>query len=196
MDEQALIQAARGGNLSAFNTLVLAHQNHAYNVAYRLLGNADAAADATQESFLKAYRGLPGFRCGPFAPWLMRIVTNTCYDVLRAKRHRVVLPLENEEGDPEYDSRLVDRTEGPEAYVLRRELAANIQAAISRLPADQRTTLILVDVEGLSYQDVADIMQAGLGTVKSRLWRARAHVRDILSAGYGQVPGNRLTAAA
>jgi RNA polymerase sigma-70 factor, ECF subfamily len=181
-DEAALIAAAQRGELPAFNQLILHYQGLAYNVAYRVVGDDEMASDATQDAFIKAYQRLAQYRGGSFKAWLLRIVTNTCYDALRARKRRPTTPLENEEDedDPEYNSRLIDMTERPEAYAMRQELASVIQAAIGLLPPDQRATLILADVEGLDYQEIADATGAALGTVKSRLSRARAKLRDLL----------------
>lgn len=182
-DEQALIAAAQRGSLPAFNQLILHYQGLAYNVAYRILGDPDSAADATQEGFIKAFQKVDQYRGGSFKAWMLRIVTNTCYDALRARRRRPTTSLETEEeSDSEHDGRLLDPAERPDAYVLRKELAAAIQAAIEQLPPDQRTTLILADIEGLDYQEIAEATDAALGTVKSRLSRARAKVRDLLLA--------------
>ncbi len=194
MDDQELIRLALGGKLSAFNTLVLTYQAQAYNLAYRLLGEGDAAADATQDSFLKAYRGLHTYHGGSFRAWLLRIVTNTCYDVLRTRRHYTALSLngdESEDEESDYVSRLVDPGEGPEAHALRSELAERIQVAMSHLPAEQRAVLVLADVEGYSYQETAEIVGCTIGTVKSRLWRARAHMRDILHVSGDLSSANR-----
>ncbi len=182
-DEQALIAAAQRGSLPAFNQLILHYQGLAYNVAYRILGDPDLAADATQDGFIKAFQKVDQYRGGSFKAWMLRIVTNTCYDALRARRRRPTTSLETEEeSDSEHDGRLLDPAERPDAYVLRQELAAAIQAAIAQLPPDQRTTLILADIEGLDYQEIAEATATALGTVKSRLSRARAKVRDLLLA--------------
>jgi len=181
-DEAALIAAAQAGDLPAFNQLILHYQGLAYNVAYRIMGDPDSAADATQDGFIKAFKKLGQYRGGSFKAWLLRIITNTCYDVLRARKRRPTSSLEREDEDPDYDSRLLDNAERPEAYVLRQELAGLLQTAIARLPPDQRTALILADIEGLDYQEIAEATGAALGTVKSRLSRARARLRDILLA--------------
>jgi RNA polymerase sigma-70 factor (ECF subfamily) len=183
-DEQALIAAAQGGSLPAFNQLILHYQGLAYNVAYRLLGDADSAADATQDGFIKAFQKLDQYRGGSFKAWMLRIVTNTCYDTLRARRRRPTSSLDpdDEDSDTEHDARLQDTAERPDAYVLRQELAAAIQAAIRLLPPDQRTALVLADIEGLDYQEIAEATNSALGTVKSRLSRARAKMRDMLMA--------------
>ena len=185
-DEAALIAAAQRGELPAFNQLILHYQRLAYSVAYRIVGDEDSAADATQDAFVKGFQRLSQYRGGSFKAWLLRIVTNTCYDALRARKRRPTTPLENErdddESDPDYDPRLVDTAERPDSYVIRQELAGVIQAAIVQLPPDQRTALVLADIEGLDYQEIADAMDTALGTVKSRLSRARAKMRDLLLA--------------
>jgi len=181
-DEPALIAAAQQGELPAFNQLILHYQGLAYNVAYRIMGDPDSAADATQDSFVKAFQRLHQYRGGSFKAWLLRIITNTCYDALRARKRRPAASLEREDEDPEHDHRLLDTAEQPDAYVLRRELAELLQSAIEQLPVDQRTTLVLADIEGLDYAEIAETMGTALGTVKSRLSRARAKVRDILQA--------------
>jgi RNA polymerase sigma-70 factor (ECF subfamily) len=182
VDEPTLIAAARRGDTQAFNRLVLNYQSLAYNVAFRILGDSDAAADATQEAFLSAFKALRDFRGGSFKAWLLRIVTNACYDHLRYKQRRPSTPLEellDEEADGE-PSFFVDQAEGPEDHALRQELGRLIQRAILTLPPDQRTTLVLSDVQGLSYDEIAEVTQTNLGTVKSRLSRARARLRDYL----------------
>ncbi len=182
-DEQALLAAAQRGDLPAFNQIILHYQGLAYNVAYRILDDADAAADATQESFIKAFQRLGQYRGGSFKAWLLRIITNTCYDALRARRRRPTSSLETDEDeDADHDVRWLDRAEQPDAYVMRQELAGVIQAAIQQLPPDQRITLILSDIEGLDYQEIAEATHTALGTVKSRLSRARARLRDLLLA--------------
>jgi RNA polymerase sigma-70 factor (ECF subfamily) len=195
-DEAALIAAAQRGDLPSFNQLILHHQSMAYNVAYRILADADAASDATQDGFIKAFQRIDQYRGGSFKAWILRIITNTCYDSLRSRKRRPTVPIdkEDEDDDGEHDAILLDRTERPDEYAVRRELAGVIQAAIGQLPADQRAVLILCDVEGLDYQEIAEATGAALGTVKSRLSRARAHLRDILLSQKELLPSQyRLT---
>ncbi len=197
--DKVLIDRARGGRLDAYNQLVLRHQALAYGVAHRMLGNADAAADATQDSFLKAYKRLDQYRGGgtSFRAWLMRIVVNTCYDMLRSQRRHSarVVSIDLDCGDDEWSSNLQDPGERPEDYVLRREVAERLEAAIDSLPVDQRTVLILSDVEGLPHNEIADIIRTPVGTVKSRLSRARARVRHIIQARQpGLAPGSSTSA--
>lgn len=180
MDEQDLIKAACEGDLAAFNRLVLSYQGLAYNLAYRILGNGESAADATQEAFIKAYRNLGQYRGGSFKAWLLRIVTNVCYDQLRSLQRKPTNSLDDMAVDSEHAGQLVDHAEQPGDYALRQELGRVLQQAIDHLPAEQRMVMILSDVEGLSYEEIAQVMGTSLGTVKSRLSRARAKIRDFL----------------
>lgn len=180
MNEVEAIRAAQKGKLSAFNHLVMIHQGLAYNVAYRIMGDGDGAADATQDAFLKAFKSIKQYKGGSFKSWLMRIVTNTCYDQLRYQKRRPTESLETEAAETEYAPRLVDSSEQPEDTAMRHELNDMLQTVINRLPPDQRIVLILSDAEGFSYQEIATITEVSLGTVKSRLNRARARLRDLL----------------
>jgi RNA polymerase sigma-70 factor (ECF subfamily) len=180
MDEKHLVTAARRGELAAFNQLVLCYQSVAYNVAFRIMGDAEAAADATQDAFLKAYRALDSFRGESFKAWLLRIVTNTCYDQLRARQRRPSSGLEDLVEDVEHTWRLAETGESPDEYAERVELNRVLQWALTQLPPDQRTVVVLSDIEGLSYEEIATVMNIRLGTVKSRLSRARARLRDLL----------------
>jgi RNA polymerase sigma-70 factor (ECF subfamily) len=183
VDETYTIREAQNGNLSAFNQLVMAYQGTAYNVAYRVIGNQDAAADACQDAFLKAYKALAQYQGGSFKSWLLRIVTNTCYDHIRYKSRRPVTSLEDltaDDNPDEHTGALVSEAEPPEDHVLRTELHHLIQVGINQLPEDQRIVLVLSDVQGLSYQEIADIIAQPLGTVKSRLSRGRQRLRDFL----------------
>jgi len=181
MDETRTIQEARQGSLAAFNQLVMAYQGTAYNVAYRIFGDGEAAADACQDAFLKAYRAIAQYRGGSFKSWLLRIVTNTCYDQLRYKSRRPANSLEEMTENPSPDSvKLVNGSERPEDRVVRDELSDLIQMGISHLPEDQRIVLVLSDVQGFAYQEIAEIIGQPLGTVKSRLSRGRRKLRDFL----------------
>lgn len=180
MNEAEAIKAAQNGKLSAFNQLVMLHQGLAYNVAYRIMGDTDAAADATQDAFVKAFKSIEQYKGGSFKSWLMRIVTNTCYDQLRYHKRRPTEALESEEAESEYTPHLIDDAVPPEEVALRRELGEMLQQAINLLPPEQRMVLILSDTEGFSYQEIAEITASSLGTVKSRLNRARTKLRDSL----------------
>ncbi len=179
MEEETLIAAARQGDTQAFDQLVRLYQSAIYNVAYRILGDEDAASDATQDAFLSAYKAIGKFRGGSFQGWLLRIVTNTCYDQLRRKKRQPTTSLEGVYLDsvPPWAE-----DEEPEEYALRQELGRIIQQGLSTLPPEQRVALVLSDIQGLSYQEIAEVMGTGLGTVKSRLSRGRASLRDYLLA--------------
>ena len=186
MDERDLIAAARGGDTQAFNQLVLLYQSTVYNLAYRILGDPEAAADASQEAFLSAFRAMRGFRGGSFKVWLLRIATNACYDQLRLKQRRPTSPLN---ALSERTTPFAESAEEPENYALRQELSEAIQRGIQTLPPDQRIALVLSDVQGMSYKEIAAITKASLGTVKSRLSRARAKLRDFLLEQEELLPG-------
>ena len=188
--ERELIQAARRGDLRAFNRLVEMYQDRVYHIAFRILGDGESAADTTQEAFISAYKHLKDFREGSFQAWLMRIVTNACYDYVRARKRRPADSLEGMLGDdaerepPDF----VDRHEGPEEHAVRAELNRLLQRGISQLPDDQRIVLVLADVQGFSYEEIATATDTNLGTVKSRLNRARLRLRDWLLAHQEHLP--------
>lgn len=182
MDEPNFIRAAQAGDVAAFNQLVRAYRAMVYRAAYRVLGDAAAAEDATQDAFVSAYKHIRAFRGGSFKAWLLRIVTNACYDQLRAKQRRPTASLDalllNPDQPPPGLAR--DAGEAPHEFAERQELGATIQRGLATLPPDQRLTLVLVDIEGLSYEEAADALTTNVGTIKSRLSRARAALRDFL----------------
>jgi len=180
MDESYLIEDAQRGNIESYNALVLHYQTLAYNVAYRIMGERDAAADATQEAFISAYRALARFRGGSFKSWLMRIVTNACYDELRRRKRRPQASLDALYVEDEAPDSFISSTEGPERYTQRMELQQAILECLQDLPENQRVIAVLSDIEGMSYNEIADTEGVALGTVKSRLSRSRAALRDCL----------------
>jgi len=193
MDELHLLQDARGGDLDAFNHLVLLHQNHAYSFAYRMLGEAEGAADAAQQAFLSAYRHLNEMRGESFRSWLLRIVANACLDELRRRKRRPAVSLEDLTAGEEEDrseeslSILADPAEGPESAAVRSDLRRTIEDCLALLTPDQRATILLVDVHEQDYYHAARATGVALGTVKSRVARARAELRDCLRAK-GELP--------
>ncbi len=186
MDEASLIAAAQQGKVDAFNELVLAYQQQVYNLAYRIMGDPASAADATQDAFISAYRSIARFRGGSFKSYMMRIVSNRCYDELRRRKRNPTTSFDDlsrgGELDEDANPALVNGGEGPEEYTERQEVSRLIQSGIETLPPDQRITLVLSDVQGLSYQEIAEATDVSLGTVKSRLARARSKLRDYLRA--------------
>jgi RNA polymerase sigma-70 factor (ECF subfamily) len=191
MDEVELIQAARKGDLNAFNRLILAYQDMVYSQAYRVLGDPQAADDAAQVAFISAYKNLRKFRGGSFRAWLLRIVTNACYDELRRQKRRPTTSLEplDDSGEEIESARwLADSSELPEDSILRTELGQAIQRCLERLPLDFRTVVILVDVQGMDYLEAASVIEKPLGTVKSRLARARQRMRLCLQEFWELLP--------
>jgi len=182
-DEVGLIGAAKRGEVEAFNQLVLRCQDLAYTVAYRILGERDAAADAAQDGFIAAYRKLHQFQGERFRPWLLRIVTNACYDELRRRQRRPAASLEAlEDAPPAAEIRFASDSPSPEQHVQQAELSRAIQRCINALPDDQRVICVLADVEGYAYGEITEITGLPLGTVKSRLSRARGRLRACLQA--------------
>jgi RNA polymerase sigma-70 factor (ECF subfamily) len=191
MDEAGLIQEAQQGDLEAFNRLILAYQDRVYNQAFRVLGEYQSADDATQEAFISAYKNIRTFRGGSFRAWLLRIVTNACYDELRRKKRRPTTPLEpvDDEGEEiESPHWIADPGELPEDNVARSELANAIQACLDQLSDDFRVVVVLVDVQGLDYLEASEIIGKPLGTIKSRLARARNRMRDCLQGFWELLP--------
>jgi len=180
MDEKALAYLAADGNLDAFNELVERIQACGYHTAYRILNDEEAAADVLQESLIKSFRALSTYRGDSFKSWFLRILINTCYDLLRRQKRRAIASLDDltPEGEPAFE--VANRGEQPEDHVERMELRQWLDRGIAALPLDQRTAVVLFDVEGYSYIEVADITGVPLGTVKSRINRGRVRVRDFL----------------
>lgn len=191
MDEVALIKDAQKGDLDAFNRLVLAHQDLIYNQAYRMMGESDSAEDASQEAFISAYKNLRSYRGGSFRAWLLRIVTNACYDELRRRKRRPTTPLEpvDDAGEEiESPSWIADQSELPEDTMQRMELGDAIQNCLDELPEEFRAAVILVDVQGFDYAEAAQAIGKPLGTIKSRLARARMRMRDCLQGFWELLP--------
>jgi RNA polymerase sigma-70 factor (ECF subfamily) len=189
MDEAGLIKDAQRGDLNAFNTLVLAYQNMVYNQAYRVMGESHAADDATQDAFISAYRKLKSYRGGSFKAWLIRIVTNACYDELRRRKRRPTTPLEpidNYDDEIESPYWIADTSESPEDYSARAELGVVIQKCLNGLSDEFRIVVVLVDIQGMNYSEAAKVVGKPLGTIKSRLARARSNLRNCL-AGFGEL---------
>ncbi len=184
-EERRLVEVAQRGDVESFNELVRLFEGRVYNLCYRMLGDADSAADAAQDAFLSAFRNLRSFRGGSFRSWMLRIATNTCYDVLRVRKRRPSVSLDIEADDESASSplQIADTAESPDDFAQRRELAAAIQHGLTELPDEQRIVLILSDIQGLAYEEIAQITNSNLGTVKSRLSRGRARLREVLKAG-------------
>jgi RNA polymerase sigma-70 factor, ECF subfamily len=178
-DEAAVIARAADGDRTAFAQLMEHYQSACYGLAWRLLGDADRAADATQDAFMHAYRAIRSYRGGVFRSWLLRITANASYDILRRQQRRPAGPLPDpEEGAPELpDHAAID----PVAEATRSELYRHLEVALRLLPPDQRTAVVLCDVYGMDYNEVAAMTEAALGTVKSRIHRGRLRLRELMA---------------
>ncbi len=173
-EEVELVQQARAGELNSFNQLVEKYQGQVYNLSLRMLGSAQDAEDATQETFVLAWQGLSRFKGGDFKTWLLRIASNVCIDLLRINRRHQTIPLEELLKDP------AAQLESPEERALREELAGLLNHCLLALPEKQRLVVILADIQGLTYEEIAQITGTSLGTVKSRLNRGRMNLRSLL----------------
>lgn len=194
MDENALIQEAKHGDLDSFNRLVLAYERLAYHIAYRIMGEKQSAEDATQDAFISAYRSLKSFRGGSFRSWLLRIVTNACYDELRKRKRRLASSLDelDEAGigfDSEASSGLFTDQQRPDREVEQGELRQAIEECLELLPGEYRIVAVLVDVQGFDYKEASEVIKKPLGTIKSRLARARSQLRDCLQGSRELLPG-------
>lgn len=189
--ERDAITLSQRGDRNAFNELVVRYQSVAYGLALRMLGDPDAAADVTQDAFFSAFRNIRSLRGMSFRAWLLRIVSNSCYDHWRAQRRRPAESLDallggDSEGsgqdapDAALAQALSDESWTPEGAALRAEQIAAIESALLRLAPDQRLVIILSDIQGMSYEDIARVVGAPLGTVKSRIARARSRLRALL----------------
>lgn len=184
------INAARDGDPDAFSSLAQQYYSAAIRVAQQILLTEEAAADAVQEALIKAHRAMHRFQDGNFRSWLLRIVTNTCYDHLRRLKRRNSLSLDEltEESNSEPIFMQLEPghpahvAEDPERVAVHNESMQLLLAAIDELPVWHRNVVLLVDVHGYDYGEAAELLQVPLGTVKSRLSRARAALRDHLVA--------------
>ena len=178
MTEQELVRAAAGGDTEAFARLVRTYENKIYSLAFRMCGSADDASDIAQEAFLAAWRGLPSFRGDSgFATWLYRLTSNVAIDYLRRqKKQRGDMSLDDEELGLD----AVDTGPGPQDAAERTEVRSGVAAGLQELSEGHRQVLVLREIQGLSYEEIADVLEVDLGTVKSRISRARSALRKIL----------------
>jgi RNA polymerase sigma-70 factor (ECF subfamily) len=177
--DAALVEEALRGRLDAFNQLVVRHQDHLFALVYRLVPDRDQAADAVQEAFFSAYRSLGSFRGGTFRSWLGRIAVNAALDMQRARRRRPAQPypeFEDDSWQPPAEPELE-----PESRTLAVERSRALAQALDALPFEQRNCIVLFDVDGYNYEEIAGIMRVSIGTVKSRIHRGRLALRRALT---------------
>ena len=178
-----IIEGARDEDRREFDRLVERYHKQAYNVAYRMAGNHADAEDLTQEAFIRAFRFFGQYRRElPFDSWLYKIMSNVFIDRLRRKPKAHIRsleqPVQTSEGEAQFD--VADTARGPEEVVLAMEVDGRIQAALEELPETFRITVIYADIEGLSYEEIAEATKTNIGTVRSRLHRGRRLLRDKL----------------
>ncbi len=171
--EGGLIERSRNGDLDAFDRLVTAHQDRIFHAAYRITGNAEDAHDAAQETFVKAFRALPRYRhAAAFGTWLHRIAVNTALDIVRRRPQTPPAPLD--------DVVLPATAHNPDSEAERREVQRRVHQALQRLSPDHRVVVVLRDLQGMAYEEIAAVLRIPVGTVRSRLSRARDALRGLL----------------
>ncbi len=180
--EAAVIRAVLNGDVNAFETLVKEYEKNVYNLALRMTGNSEDAADMSQEAFIKAYNSLSSFRGdSKFSVWLYRIVSNVCLDYLRSRTRKptVSLSTENDDGD-DVELDIADETQSPELLLDRSLTRDAVRRGLASLPPDHREILLLREIQGLSYEEIAAALDLEAGTVKSRIFRARKKLSSFL----------------
>ncbi|WKZ40385.1 MAG: RNA polymerase sigma factor [Anaerolineales bacterium] len=195
-DETRLIQKASSGDLDAFNHLVLAHQDLVYHHAFALLKDRDSAEDAAQESFVKAFQHIAEFRGGSFRAWLLKIATNVAYDIFRQSHRCPVISLfpENDYGvENESPAWLAAPTASPEMKAEQNELTKELHRLLDELPRAFRSVIMLVDVYEFDYAEAAQTLGVPIGTVKSRLARARLQMQEKLRDSFRRSMNDQAT---
>lgn len=191
-EELKTVESVLGGDVNAFETLVLSYEKNVYNLALRMVKNSEDASDMAQEAFIRAYNSLASFRGeSKFSVWLYRIVSNVCLDFLRSRsRHPTVsLSVENDEGE-ETELDIPDESQSPEALLERRLTRDSVRRGLDALSEEYRQILLLREIQGLSYDEIAETLSMELGTVKSRIFRARKKLCDFLLRD-GNIPAVR-----
>lgn len=179
--ENGVIRSVLDGNINDFEQLVTAYEKNVYNLALRMVGDPDDAADITQETFIKAYHALGSFRGdSKFSSWIYRIASNVCLDFLRSRSRRAQVPLSFENEDAEGEIELPDMSQNPEKVLMKKLSMEAVRRGMEKLPPKQRQILVLRELCGLSYAELAQTLSVEEGTVKSRIFRARKRLCAIL----------------
>lgn len=179
--DELLVERAKKGDVEAFEQLISQHQKTVYNIAYRLTGNHEDASDVAQEAFIRAYSSLADFRGdSSFATWLYRIVNNACLDELRKRKRQRLTYIDQTVSvdDGEISRQIADTAGGPEEALERVEIQRAVQESIDQLDYEYRIVLVMRDIQGYSYNEIAETLGLNLGTVKSRLNRARNALKE------------------
>lgn len=183
LNEDYMVKAAQQGDLDSYNKLVLFYQDRIFGFVNRIVGDENLAADITQDTFIRAYQSLSNFRNGSFRSWLYQIAKNASFDELRRNKKRILVSIDSEDEEEEGTSLLsflASDEPSPEQVYDRRELSLAIQKALDCLSPDQRAVIVLVDIQEMEYQEAAEALGINIGTVKSRLARARLHMREYI----------------
>ncbi|MDR1262272.1 MAG: sigma-70 family RNA polymerase sigma factor [Oscillospiraceae bacterium] len=178
-ESDRLIKRAQNGDSEAYEQLILPMEQRIYTLCYRITNNREDAFDCAQEVMLRAYRSIGEYRFhASFATWVYRITTNVCLDMIRRRR---IKPFVSLEGMMDAGFSVADRSHNPQEILERNDFNQALKECIARLPLDMRTAIILRDIQGLTYEEVAQVLRLNLGTVKSRISRARERLRQMLS---------------
>ena len=176
MDEERLIQKAARGDARAFNELMSGQERRMYAVALRMFGNKEDAEDCMQEAMIRIYRSIASFKAqSTFSTWVYRITMNTCLDELRRRKNK---PSTSLDGLLDTGWSPSDERDTPEEHAVRAEARTSIQQFIQELPEDMRSAIVLRDIQGLSYEDIAEALNTNVGTIKSRISRGREKLRE------------------
>jgi RNA polymerase sigma-70 factor (ECF subfamily) len=181
--EKLLIQKCKNGDIPSFEILIESYQKKVFNIAYRMLSNADDASDVAQEVFLKVFKSIANFKEeSSLSTWIYRITTNVCLDEMRRRKKTAVISMNStiQLGDGEIDIQIEDESLHPDEIVEEKELKDEVKKAIESLNDEHKIVIILRDINGLSYDEIANTLQCSLGTVKSRINRARNSLKSIL----------------
>lgn len=188
--EATIIKQVLEGDVNAFEGLVKEYEKNVYNLALRMTGDPEDAADMAQDAFIKAYSSLSSFRGdSKFSVWLFRIVSNLCLDFLRSRKRRptVSLSVENDEGE-DMEFEIADESQSPETLLEQKLTREAVRRGLDSLPPEQRQILLLREIQGLSYEEIAQVLELESGTVKSRIFRARKRLSAFLLRE-GNIPG-------
>jgi len=185
VEERVLIEKSKAGDVAAFEELISSYQKKIFNLAYRMLGNINDADDLAQETFIRVFKSISNFKGeSSFSTWIYRIATNVCLDELRKRKNKKAVSLDDEikVDDGEIKRQIESDSPLPDEIAEREELRLLVKHAISDLPEEQRLIISLRDIQGLSYDEIAQVLDCPSGTVKSRINRARQALKKILMA--------------
>lgn len=183
--ERILLERAKSGDIIAFEELIGSYQKRVFNLALRIIGNYDDAADLAQEAFVRIYKAISSFKeQSSFSTWVYRITTNVCLDEIRKRKNRKVVYIDEDiqTDDGEMKRQVISSDPGPDEAAERSEIRRIVNDAINRLPEEQRVVITLRDLQGMSYEEIARILELPAGTVKSRINRARLALKNMLSS--------------